>query len=90
METLRGAGKLSRPLLERTTWEPDTIVRHLVARAIVAWETGALAIWNLFNDQITQEEKKRDPNHVLTATISTSVIDAYKFNSYWKLVRTTA
>jgi hypothetical protein len=39
METLPRVEKPSRPPLERTTWEPDRTVKHLVARAIVAWET---------------------------------------------------
>jgi len=59
METLPRAGKPSRPPLERTTWEPDTTVRHLVTRAIVTWETwGILAIWNLYNEQITPRKRK--------------------------------
>jgi len=52
METLPGAGKPSRPPLEGITCESDTIVAHLVARAIVAWETRVLAIWKLCNEQI--------------------------------------
>ena len=36
------------------------------------------------------EEKRRYPHHVLTATISTSLIDASRFSSNWKLIRTTA
>ena len=35
-------------------------------------------------------EEKRKPSRVLRATSSISLIDASKFSSYWKLVRTTA
>jgi hypothetical protein len=34
--------------------------------------------------------EEKDSSHVLVATISASLIDASKFSSYWKLVRTTA
>jgi hypothetical protein len=36
------------------------------------------------------EEKRKDPSHVLTTTMSASLIDASKFSSYWRLVCTTA
>jgi len=43
---------------------------------------------NFATNNSLPEEKKKDPSHVLTATITSSLIDASKFSSYWKLVRT--
>jgi hypothetical protein len=34
--------------------------------------------------------RKRGPSHVMTAKKSITLVDASKFSSYWKLVRTTA
>jgi hypothetical protein len=50
------------------------------------------AFWpsRTFTPVKTLPEKKRDPSHVLTATISASLIYASKFSSYWRLMRTTA
>jgi len=49
------------------------------------WPSGTFA-----TNKSLPEEKKRDPSHILTATITSSLIDASTFSSYWKLVRTTA
>jgi hypothetical protein len=48
------------------------------------WPSGILT-----TNKSLPEESKKDPSHVVTATISVSLIDASKSRSYWKLVRTT-
>jgi hypothetical protein len=49
------------------------------------WPSGTFS-----TNKSPSDEKKRGPSHVLTALMSTSLVDASKFSSYWKLVRTTA
>jgi hypothetical protein len=58
METLFGARKPNQPTHETVTREPDTIVRHLVARATVARETREFAIWNHYDEQTAPKEGK--------------------------------
>ena len=54
-----------------------------LGRPAGAWPTGIL-----FTCQSLPEEKRK-PSQVLIATTHTSLTDASKFSSYWKLVRTT-
>jgi len=91
METLSRAGKPRRPPLERATRRPDKLLD--------IWWNGPLWLgkheeyWpsrTFTTSKSVPEEKKKNPSHVLTATISASLIDATRFSSYWKLVRTTA
>ena len=49
-----------------------------------------LIIGSTCNRQITFRGEEGDPHHVLTATISASLIEVSRFSSYWKLIRTTA
>jgi len=89
METLTGtenpADYLSRVLLGdqiqslNVWWHGPS----WLGRPAEAWPT------ILFTCQSLPEEKRK-PSQVLTATTHTSLIDASKFSSYWKLVRTTA
>ena len=48
------------------------------------WPSGTLPT----NHPIPEDEKK--PSQVLTASTPISLVDASRFSSYWKLVRTTA
>jgi len=89
MVTLPGAGEPRRHILEMTIGEPDPFARHLLARATEKQE----GCWRLKHLQIKKshtEENIRYSHHVLTATISASLIDAPRFSSYWKLIRSTA
>lgn len=55
-----------------------------LARPINYWPS------NVLETNTSLPEAKRKTDHVLTATIPSSLIDACKFSSYWKLTRTTA
>jgi hypothetical protein len=55
-----------------------------LARSAEDWPSGTLP------RNLPLPEEKKKPRHVLTATTPTSLIDASRFSSYWKLVHTTA
>ena len=55
-----------------------------LALSVEDWPSGTLATFH------SLPKEKRRPSQVLTTTTPTSLIDMFRFSSYWKMVRMVA